>query len=320
MFKRPKLAPLNVVPPAPLRPGTEFQQLAASTHDQVDTLTAGVARKNAAAASYLEASQAVSSQALSDLDHSLGDMDTLIGQTGSYNPAGHIDGIMTQMSKLSAAAASVDTTLAGDPALNVSTAFPGGPPVFQPPPEPPPAGGGSGAGGGTGGGPAPPPVIPPASSPCPQGFTSSASGSCVPTGGGGTDLPPIIPPILPGAGAGEGGAIGIGAAGTVTTAIGIIIPVAVAFLMFNWAFGTNWDAQMAQFAAYVKHWFEVDPLGAQLYADTQRLQQMQAQLAGFPAGQAARQQLIEAIAREQAVVNADLAAIRQKGIPPLPKG
>jgi len=136
------------------------------------------------------------------------------------------------------------------------------------------------------------------------------------------DLDTLVKGVaMGGAGGAEGGGVVLpGAAGTITTVLNTVIPVVGAFLLFNYVFNIpNFDSQLAALQAYMINWFETDPLAAELYVAQQQLAALQAQLASFPAGQAARTQLLNVIAMQQNQVNALVAQIRKQGIPKLPK-
>jgi hypothetical protein len=175
-------------------------------------------------------------------------------------------------------------------------------------------GGGTGGSGGGGSAPPPPPVTTAPSNPCPSGFVTSSSGNCVPTSSGGIGVPPILPPILTGPGVGETAGVLVG--GTLGTVLATVIPVVGAFLLFNWVFGTNWNAQMEQFYLYLQNWMQKDPIAVEIYSLTLQLQTAQQQLEGFPAGQAERQQLENAIAIMQTQLAKLYAQARATGFPP----
>jgi len=117
------------------------------------------------------------------------------------------------------------------------------------------------------------------------------------SGGGGatvifipaTTMPTTSSALLPGA---------VGA--TVAGILGVVIPVAEAFLLFNALFGSSWAAQMAQFTAEELALYQKNPLGFTLYWLNQQIAAMQQQLAGgLVPGQAQQQQVKNAIARLQ---------------------
>ena len=306
-------------PPAPAQPGTDFQQLASSSYDQVDAIVAGLTLGLPVLSSALDASESALNALDGELAAGLSDLSAQLDLQPSYDPTANLDAVLRSLETFGSAGANAAAGLAGDPDLGYDFGpIPGAPSAYTPPPSPP-TGGGGGTGGSPGGG--TPPVLPPlGSGPCPPGFTASKSG-CVSATGTGPGLPPILPPVLGGAGGAEGGGVVLpGAAGTITTVLNTVIPVVGAFLLFNYVFNIpNFDSQLAALQAYMINWFETDPLAAELYVAQQQLAALQAQLASFPAGQAARTQLLNVIAMQQNQVNALVAQIRKQGIPKLPK-
>ena len=104
-----------------------------------------------------------------------------------------------------------------------------------------------------------------------------------------TTMPTTSSALLPGA---------VGA--TVAGVLGVVIPVATAFLLFNQLFGSSWAAQMAQFTQQELALFQKNPLGFTLYWLNQQIAAMQQQLAGgLIPGQAQQNQVRNAIARLQ---------------------
>jgi hypothetical protein len=162
--------------------------------------------------------------------------------------------------------------------------------------------------------PLPPVTSPPAAGPCPPGFLSSNTGNCVPTStGGGGETPPFLPPILP-SGGGEGSGVLIG--GGVLAAAGVLVTVAGAFLLFNWIFGSNFQASEERYAAWVLDWLKLNPAAAALYLGTVNYNNLQKSLAPILANVAERSGAEQILANQLAQLDAQIAQLRNTGVPP----
>jgi|SRR5579863_488700 len=123
------------------------------------------------------------------------------------------------------------------------------------------------------------------------------------------------------AGVGIAGAVGLIPGSVVSILTGTVIPVVGAFILFNELFNLNFGSMLEAYQLQFAEWMATDPLAASLYACQQQLTNYQAQLASFPAGQSARQQLETVIARKQAQCASLVQQIRAAGkVPQPPKG